>query len=165
LIKFSTHELKDVLTKGLMERALEGDLTDRLGYDRHAVKDRDDGNSRNGVTSKRVKTGSREIDIEVPRDRVKVWATGHVQTHAVYLVLALMLERSQGVAGAVGEAEGAKFWLGVLTELKNRGVEDIPITVIDGLKGFPEAIEGVVHRAQMQLCIVHMVRASLHYVA
>ena len=52
-----------------MERALEGELTDHLGYDRHAVEGRDGGNSRNGVTSKRVKTGSREIDLEVPRDR------------------------------------------------------------------------------------------------
>ena len=61
--------LLDTLTTRLMERALEGELTDPLGYDRHAVEGRDGGNSRNGVTSKRVKTGSREIDLEVPRDR------------------------------------------------------------------------------------------------
>jgi putative transposase len=65
----------------------------------------------------------------------------------------------------VGEAEGAKFWLGVLTELKNRGVEDILITAIDGLKGVPEAIGTGFPQAQIQLCIVHMVRASLCCVA
>ena len=89
-----------------------------------------------------------------------------MQTHAVYLALALTLEGHKELLGLwVGEAEGAKFWLSVLTELKNRGVEDILITAIDGLKGFPEAIESVFPRAQIQLCIVHMVRGSLRYVA
>jgi hypothetical protein len=92
---------------------------------------------------------------------VQVRATGHVQTHAVYLALALTLEGHKELLGLwVGEAEGARFWLGVLTELKNRGVEDILITAIDGLKGFPEAIESVFPRAQIQLCIVHMVWMS-----
>jgi putative transposase len=61
--------------------------------------------------------------------------------------------------------EGAKFWLQVLTELQNRGVEDIFIACVDGLKGFPEAIETVYPKAQVQLCIVHLVRASLNYVS
>jgi len=61
--------------------------------------------------------------------------------------------------------EGAKFWLGVLTELKNRGVKDILIVCVDGLKGFPQAIESVYPQARVQLCIVHMVRASLNYVS
>ncbi len=60
--------------------------------------------------------------------------------------------------------EGAKFWLNVLTELKNRGVRDIYLVCIDGLKGFPQAIESVFPKAEVQLCIVHMVRASLNYV-
>ena len=64
----------------------------------------------------------------------------------------------------VGESEGAKFWLSVLTELKNRGVQDILIAAVDGLKGFPEAIESVYPKTQIQLCIVHMVRNSLRYV-
>jgi len=65
----------------------------------------------------------------------------------------------------VGEAEGAKFRLSVLTELKNRGVQDMLIAAIDGLTGFPEAIESVVPKTQVQLCIVHMVRGSLRFVS
>jgi putative transposase len=61
--------------------------------------------------------------------------------------------------------EGAKFWLSVLTELKNRGVKDMLIVCVDGLKGFPQAIEAVFPQAQVQLCIVHLVRASLNYVS
>lgn len=64
----------------------------------------------------------------------------------------------------VAQSEGAKFWLGVLTELKNRGVQDIFIGCVDGLKGFPEALEAVFPRTKVQLCLVHMVRQSLGYV-
>jgi putative transposase len=63
------------------------------------------------------------------------------------------------------ENEGAKFWLQVVTELKNRGVKDIFIACVDGLKGFPEAIEAIFPKTQIQLCIVHMVRHSLNYVS
>ena len=63
------------------------------------------------------------------------------------------------------QAEGAKYWLQVLTEMKNRGVEDVFIACVDGLTGFPDAIETVFPRAQVQLCIVHQVRASLNYVS
>lgn len=63
------------------------------------------------------------------------------------------------------ETEGAKFWLGIITELKNRGVKDIFIACVDGLKGFPEAIEAVFPHTQVQLCIVHLVRSSLAYVS
>jgi len=65
----------------------------------------------------------------------------------------------------IGEAEGAKFWLAVLTELQSRGVEDILIACIDGLTGFPDAIESVFPRTEIQLCIVHLVRNSLRYVS
>lgn len=64
----------------------------------------------------------------------------------------------------IAQTEGAKFWLSVVTELKNRGVQDIFIACVDGLKGFPEAIEAVYPKAAVQLCIVHMVRNSLNYV-
>ena len=199
--------LLDELTKRVMERALEGELTDHLGYEKHATEGRDGGNSRNGHTRKRVKTDTSELEIEVPRDRegsfdpqlvrkrqrrlpgfdekvialyargmttreiqghlkelykveispslvsavtdavledvkawqgrpleavysivyldaihVKVRSQGHAQTHAVYLALALTLEGNKELVGLwVGEADGAKFWLSVLTELKNRG--------------------------------------------
>lgn len=243
--------LLDALTKRVMERVLEGELTDHLGYEKHAREGRNGGNSRNGRTRKRVKTDTSEFEIEVPRDRdstfdpqfvrkgqrrlggfdekvialyargmttreiqghlkelykvevspslisavtdavlddvkawqgrpldavypivyldaihVKVRSRGHVQTHAVYLALALNLEGNKELLGLwVGEAEGAKFWLSVLTELRNRGVEDILIASIDGLKGFPEAIESVFPKTQVQLCVVHLVRGSLRFVA
>ncbi len=243
--------LVDDLTKRLMERVLEGELTEHLGYVKHAAEGRNGGNSRNGRTSKRVKTGAGELELEIPRDRegtfepvliakgqrrlpgfdekvialysrgmtlseiqghlkeiykvevspslistvtdavlddVRTWQarpleavypivyldaihlklrnSGHVQNQAVYLALALTLEGEKELLGLwVGEAEGAKFWLSVVTELKNRGVRDILIASVDGLKGFPEAIATVFPETQVQLCIVHMVRGSLRYVA
>ena len=239
------------LTRRLVERVLEGEMTDHLGYEKHAQEGRNGGNSRNGKTGKRVKTDSAEIGIEVPRDRdgsfdpqmvakgqrrlpgfdekvialyargmttreiqghlkelyqtdvsptlisavtdavmedvrawqaraleplypivyldaihVKLRAAGHVQSQAVYLALAINLQGHKELLGLwVGEAEGAKFWLGVLTELKNRGVGDILIAAVDGLKGFPDAIEAVFPKTQVQLCIVHLIRSSLRYVS
>jgi putative transposase len=230
---------------------LEGELTEHLGYEKHATEGRNGGNSRNGRSTKRVKTDAGEVAIEVPRDRegtfepqlvakgqrrlpgfdekvialyargmttreiqahlkeiykvevspslistvtdavlddVKAWqsrplealypivyldaihvkmrTSGHVQAQAVYLALALTLEGDKELLGMwVGEAEGAKFWLSVLTELKNRGVRDMLIAAVDGLAGFPDAIESVFPKTQVQLCIVHMVRGSLRYVS
>lgn len=238
------------LTKRLLERALEGELTEHLGYEKHAAEGRNGGNSRNGRGRKRVKTDTGEVEIEVPRDRdgsfepqlvpkgqrrlpgfdekvialyargmttreiqghlkeiyqvevspslistvtdavlddVKAWQSrplealypivyldaihvkmrtaGHVQTQAVYLALALTMDGEKELLGLwVGEVEGAKFWLSVLTELKNRGIQDMLIASVDGLAGFPEAIESVFPKTQVQLCIVHMVRGSLRYV-
>ncbi|MCJ7629418.1 MAG: IS256 family transposase [Longimicrobiales bacterium] len=239
------------LTRRLVERVLEGEMTAHLGYEKHAQEGRDGGNSRNGKTGKRVKTDSVEIGIEVPRDRdgtfdpqmvakgqrrlpgfdekvialyargmtvreiqahlkelyqvevsptlisavtdavmedvrawqaraldpvypivyldaihVKLRTAGHVKSQAVYLALAITLQGQKELLGLwVGEAEGAKFWLSVLTELKNRGVEDILIAAVDGLKGFPDAIEAVFPKTQVQLCIVHLIRSSLRYVS
>jgi putative transposase len=239
------------LTRRLVERVLEGEMTAHLGYERHAQEGRNGGNSRNGKTSKRVKTDSAEMGIEVPRDRegnfdpqmvakgqrrlpgfdekvialyargmttreiqghlkelyqvevsptlisavtdavmedvrawqaraldpvypivyldaihVKLRRAGHVQSQAVYLALAINLHGHKELLGLwVGEAEGAKFWLSVLTELKNRGVQDILIAAVDGLKGFPDAIEAVFPKTQVQLCIVHLIRSSLRYVS
>ena len=243
--------LLEDLTKRLLERALEGELTEHLGYEKHATEGRNGGNSRNGRSTKRVKTDAGEVAIEVPRDRegtfepqlvakgqrrlpgfdekvialyargmttreiqahlkeiykvevspslistvtdavlddVKAWqsrplealypivyldaihvkmrTSGHVQAQAVYLALALTLEGDKELLGMwVGEAEGAKFWLSVLTELKNRGVRDMLIAAVDGLAGFPDAIESVFPKTQVQLCIVHVVRGSLRYVS
>lgn len=97
---------------------------------------------------------------------LKMRAEGRVQNTAVYLALGINLEGHKELLGLwIGESEGAKFWLGVLTELQNRGVEDILIACVDGLKGFPEAIESVYPKTQVQLCIVHMVRHSLRFVS
>ena len=239
------------LTRRLVERVLEGEMTAHLGYEKHAQEGRDGGNSRNGRTSKRIKTDTAELAIEVPRDRdstfepvmvakgqrrlpgfdekvialyargmttreiqghlkelygvevsptlisavtdavmedVRAWQAraleavypivyldaihvklrtgGHVERQAVYLALAINLQGQKELLGLwVGEAEGAKFWLSVLTELKNRGVQDIFIAAVDGLKGFPDAIEAVFPRTQVQLCIVHLIRGSLRYVS
>jgi|SRR5579862_5897487 putative transposase len=97
---------------------------------------------------------------------VKMRHEGRVENRAVYVAIGVNLEGRKDVLGLWTSAnEGAKFWLGVLTELKNRGVKDILIACVDGLKGFPQAIESVYPQARVQLCIVHMVRASLNYVS
>jgi putative transposase len=98
--------------------------------------------------------------------RVKVRHDGRVINKAVYLAIAVTFNGVKEVLGMwTAETEGAKFWLSVVTELKNRGVKDIFIACVDGLKGFPEAIETVFPETQVQLCIVHMVRHSLNYVS
>ena len=90
---------------------------------------------------------------------------GRVENRAVYVAMGIDLDGRKDVLGLWTSAnEGAKFWLTVLTELRNRGVRDVYLVCVDGLKGFPQAIEMVFPNAQVQLCIVHMVRASLNYV-
>jgi putative transposase len=243
--------LLDDLTRRLVNRALEGEMTHHLGYAPHSPAGQHSGNSRNGKTTKTVKGQTGEMEIAVPRDRngafepqlvkkhqrrlpgfddkvvalyargmttreitghlkelygvdvspslisavtdtviedVKAWqgrpldavypivyldaihlkmrAEGQVQNQAVYLALGINLDGYKELLGLwIGESEGSKFWLGVLTELKNRGVEDILIACVDGLKGFPEAIETVYPKTQVQLCIIHLVRHSLRYVS
>jgi putative transposase len=239
------------LTKRLVERALEGEMTTHLGYEKHAPEGKNSGNSRNGKTAKEVKGDFGEVEIEVPRDRngqfepqlvkkgqrrlpgfdekvmalyargmttreiqghlhelygvevspalisnvtdavleeVKTWQNrplesvypimyldaihlklrrnGHIQSQAVYLALGINLEGHKDLLGLwVGESEGSKFWLNVLTELQNRGIQDILIACVDGLQGFPEAIETAYPKTEVQLCIVHLVRNSLKYVS
>ena len=97
---------------------------------------------------------------------VKVRDSGAVRVKAVYLALGINLAGEKELLGLwIAQTEGAKFWLQVVTELKNRGVADIFIACVDGLKGFPEAIEAVYPKTAVQLCIVHLVRYSLNYVS
>jgi putative transposase len=97
---------------------------------------------------------------------VKVRDAGAVRVKAVYLTLGINLAGEKELLGLwIAQTEGAKFWLQVVTELKNRGVQDIFIACVDGLKGFPEAIETVFPKTDVQLCIVHLVRHSLNYVS
>jgi putative transposase len=238
------------LTKAVLERALQAEITDHLGFDKHDPAGHHSGNTRNGSSRKTLKGNFGELELETPRDRqatfepkivakgqtrfsgfddkiismyargmsvreiqghleeiygvevsptlisnvtdavieeVKIWQTspleevypivyldalmvkirdnGHVQNKAIYVVIGVNLEGQKEVLGLwAAQTEGAKFWLQVLTELRNRGVQDIFIACVDGLKGFPEAIETVYPRAEVQLCIVHLVRASLNYV-
>jgi putative transposase len=238
------------LTKAILERALQAELTDHLGFEKHDPAGHHSGNTRNGTGRKALKGDFGELELETPRDRqasfepkivakgqtrftgfddkiismyargmstreiqghleeiygievsptlisnvtdaiveeVKAWQSraleelypivyldammvkmrdgGHVQNQAIYVVLGVDLTGQKEVLGLwVAQQEGAKFWLQVLTELKNRGVKDIFIACVDGLKGFPEAIEALYPHTEVQLCIVHLVRASLNYV-
>ena len=238
------------LTKLLVERALEAELTEHLGHQRHEAVANAGGNTRNGRSKKTLKGDFGELPIEVPRDRhgsfepqlipkhqtrwagfddkiislyargmtvreiqahlqemygtevspslissvtdavadeVKAWQArplepiypivyldcihvkvreGAVRVKAVYLAIGITMAGEKEVLGLwLAQTEGAKFWLQVVTELRNRGVQDIFIACVDGLKGFPEAIEAVFPKAVVQLCIVHMVRHSLNYVS
>lgn len=239
------------LTKALVERAMEAELTHHLGYEKHDPVGYGSGNSRNGTSKKRLKGDFGEVDIAVPRDRnasfepqivpkgetrftgfddkilsmyargmttrdiqnhleemygvevspallsnvtdavreeVRTWQSrpldalypivyldalmvkmrdnGVVQNRAVYVALGVTREGRKEVLGLWSSAnEGAKFWLQVLTELKNRGLQDIFLACVDGLKGFPQAIETVYPQTTVQLCIVHLVRGSLQDVS
>jgi putative transposase len=114
---------------------------------------------------------SRPLDVVYPIVyldciHIKVRDAGTVRTKAIYLALGLNLSGEKELLGLwIAQTEGAKFWLQVVTELKNRGVQDIFIACVDGLKGFPEAIETVYPKTAVQLCIVHLVRYSLNYVS
>jgi putative transposase len=96
---------------------------------------------------------------------VKMRHDGRVENRAVYVAIGIDLEGRKDVLGLwTSASEGAKFWLNVLTELRNRGVRDMYLVCVDGLKGFPQVIESIFPKAQVQLCIVHMIRASMNYV-
>jgi putative transposase len=96
---------------------------------------------------------------------VKMRHEGRVENRAVYIAIGVRMDGFKDVLGLwTADTEGPKFWLMVTTELRNRGVQDIFIACVDGLKGFPEAIEAVFPKTQVQLCIVHLIRNSLKYV-
>ncbi len=98
--------------------------------------------------------------------QVKMRDAGHIRNKAVYLAIGVNMQGNKEPLGIwIAKTEGAKFWLQVVSELKNRGVEDIFIACVDGLKGFPQAIASVFPQTQVQLCIVHMIRHSLAYVS
>lgn len=242
------NEFSQMLKKITVEAALNAEMDEHLGYEKHAqsvIK-----NSRNGKTTKRIKTEDGEFILETPRDRdgsfepklikkhqsrftsmdekilwlyaqgmstreitqafdewygadisptlisrvtnsvidqvvewqsrpldsiypivyldclvVKIRQDKRIINKSIFLALGINIEGQKELLGIwVAENEGAKFWLGVLTELQNRGVEDILIACVDGLKGFPDAINSVFPQTHIQLCIVHMVRNSLKYV-
>lgn len=97
--------------------------------------------------------------------RAKIGDEGTVKNKAVYLALGVRADSTKDILGIwIKQTEGAKFWLRVMTKLKNRGLEDLLIAVVDGLKGFPQAINAVFPQAQIQTCIVHLMRNSLDFV-
>src|SRR5436190_6148370 len=238
------------LTKRLVERAMEVELTDHLGYEPHQEPPGGTGNTRNGLIPKTLATEHGSVGINTPRDRqgtfepqivrkgqrrfegfdgkilalyarglstrdieahladiygvkvgrdlisrvtdavmddVRAWQQraledvypvifldalvlkvregGSVQRRACYLALGVAMDGDRDVLGMwFQETEGAKFWMQVLSELKQRGVRDILIACVDGLKGFPEAIEAIFPQTTVQTCIVHLIRHSLKYV-
>ena len=96
---------------------------------------------------------------------LKIRTEGKVQNRAVYVALGVTMEGQKDLLGLwIGQSEGAKFWLNILTELQNRGIKDILIAAVDGLTGFPDAIATIYPKTEVQLCIVHMVRNSMRYV-
>jgi len=98
--------------------------------------------------------------------RVKVRDEGTVRNKAVYVALLVRLDGTEEVLGLwIEQTEGAKFWLRVMNELKDRGVEDILIAVVDGLKGLPDAIAAVFPQTQVQACIIRLVRNALDFVS
>jgi transposase-like protein len=237
------------LTKRVLESALDGEITDHLGYDKGDPAGKNGGNSRNGARGKTVLTEVGPVDIAVPRDRdgtfepqivkkrqrrlsgvedmvislsAKGLTTGEICAHLaevygaevsrstistitdkviegmaewqnrpldavypvifldavhvkirdgkvanrpIYLALAVTVDGTRDILGlwAGDGGEGAKFWLHVLTELKNRGVADVCMVVCDGLKGLPEAIEATWPQAVVQTCVIHLLRASFRY--
>ena len=239
------------LTKRVLESALEGEITDHLGYDKHDAEGRGSGNSRNGTRAKTVLTDVGPVEVRVPRDvagtfepqivkkrqrrlsgvdemvlslsakglthgeisahlaevyGVEVskatittitdkvmegmaeWSNrpldrvypvlfvdainvkirdGQVANRPVYVVMAVTAEGHRDILGiwAGDGGEGAKYWLHVFTELKNRGVDDVLMLVCDGLKGLPEAVETVWPRTIVQTCVVHLLRNSFRYAA
>ena len=239
------------LKKLALERMLQAEMTEHLGYEKHASEGFDGGNSRNGSSTKTVVLDSGAVELAVPRDRdgsfepqvvrkgqrrlkgfddklislyargltvreiqahvreiydvevspaliskvtdqvletvrewqkrtldrvypilyldgfvVKVRKDGAVRNRTVYIALAVNMSGRKEVLGLwIADTEGAKFWLHVINDLKNRGVEDILIASVDGLKGFPEAIESAFPRTVVQTCVVHMVRSSTNLVS
>ena len=238
------------LTSRIMNRAMQTELTDHLGYEAGDPAGRGSGNNRNGTSSKTVLTDAGAVPVSVPRDRngdfeprlipkhqrrlngfndivislvargmstrdvqahiadayqveispelvskitdavlpelrawqsrpldtvypivyldaivVKVRADSHVVNRPVYIALGVDLDGRKHVLGLwLGKGdEGAKFWLGTLTEIRNRGVADVLIVCCDGLTGFPDAIETVWPQATVQTCVVHLIRNSLKY--
>lgn len=248
------HDLNDfskMLTKLTVETALNAELTEHLGYEKHQNSPEGTQNARNGTTKKKLKGSHGEIIIESPRDRegsfepqllpkhqsrltqmddqiltlyakglstreivdtfkemydadvsatlvskvtervleqitswqarpldavypivyldcivIKIRENQTVINKAIYLALGVNMDGHKDLLGLwISQNEGAKFWLSVLTELKARGVQDILIACVDGLKGFPEAIAAEFPQTRVQLCIVHMIRGSLKYVS
>jgi len=233
-----------------MEQMLEGELDSHLGYEKHSPEGINTGNSRNGKTSKTVKTTLGEVELEVPRDRngsfepvlipkrsrkveaiediiislyargmtvrdieaqirevygynisdatisnvtakvqilvtewqsrplssmyyvvwmdgivFKVRQNGKVINKTVYLAVGLNSEGHKEMLGMwLGEGESASFWMGVMTDLRARGVEDILITSTDNLKGFTEAIVSIFPQSVTQICVVHQIRNASRYV-
>jgi len=238
------------LSKALIERMMQAELTEQIGYEKNESGEKETDNRRNGKSTKTLRTDQGPMEIEVPRDRdgefepkvipkhqrewrgfddkilsmyglglstkaiqenikdiynveispelisrvtdevkglVEEWRNrpleqfypviffdalrvnirdeGHISKKAIYLALAIRPDGQKELLGMwIERNEGSKFWMGILNELKNRGIQDVLIAAVDGLTGFPDAINAVFPETEVQLCMVHMVRNSVKYV-
>lgn len=249
-----TDGIKDML-KDLMgstiQRMLNSELDDELGYEKYDTQNKETANSRNGFSKKTVRSEYGDVDLDIPRDRngefepqivkkhqteikgiegqiISMYAKGmsnrDIETHlnelygievsptliskitdrilpeikewqnrmlksvysivfmdaihysvrkdgivvkkAVYIAIGIDLDGQKDILGMwIGEAESSKFWLGIMNEIRNRGVRDILIASVDGLNGFPDAIRAVYPHTEIQRCIVHQIRNSTKYVS
>ena len=154
-------------SRGMTTREIEGHLKEMYGVDVSAALI----SSVTEAVMEEVKTWrSRPLEetyaiLYLDARRVKIREGGHGQNRAIYVAIAVNMQGNKEVLGLwAADNEGAKFWLQILTDIQNRGAKDFFIACVDGLKGFPEAIESVYPRTEVQLYIVHLVRASLNYV-
>ena len=165
-----------LLKKISVEAALNAEMTHYPGYEKKELYDADISPAliskvTDAVMEQVVEWQNRPLDAVYPivyLDCIvlKVRQYSRVINKSVFLALGINIEGQKELPGMwLAENEGAKFWLNVLTELKNRGLNDILIACVDGLKGFPDAINTVYPEARIQLCIVHMVRNSLRFVS
>ena len=147
---FNKDGLVDELKKALSERILNTELDEHLDADGVEGKP----NHRNGYSKKSVLTGTSKMTLSVPRDRAGTFDPKLIAKYQRrFPVLGIWIEQT----------EGAKFWLRVVNELKTCGAQDILIAVVDGLKGFPEAINAVFPQTIVQTCIVHLIRHSMDF--
>ena len=154
--------------KGMTTRDIESHIEDIYGLELSATSI---SNITNTIIPMVKEWQSRPLDAVYPivfLDAVhfKVKDDSHIVTKAAYTCLGIDLQGQKDMFGIwIGQAESSKFWMGVLTELKNRGVKDILIACVDGLKGFTEAIESVFPNTTVQKCVIHQIRNSLKYIA
>ena len=162
------HKIISMYARGLSVREIRGHLEEIYGLDVSpdlisAVTD--------AVLEEVAEWQNRPLDAVFPlvffdAIRVKIRDEGFVRNKAVYVALGILPNGAKEILGIwIEQTEGAKFWLRVMNELKNRGIADILIAVVDGLKGFPEAITAVFPQAVVQTCIVHLIRHSLDFVS
>ena len=141
----------------ILEGALDEELDEELGYSKYDYRNKETDNSRNGHSSKTMHTSYGDMDAT----HYHVRSEGSIVKRAVYIALGIDMNGKKDVLGMyVGENESAKFWLSIMNGLKNRGVEDILIACVGGLNGFPQAIEAVYPKTEIQQCIIHQIRNS-----
>ena len=149
-------ELQEIL-KDLMadtvQSMLEAEIDDELGYSKYDYQNKETSNSRNGYYPKTITASDGEFVVDIPRDREGSFEPKVVKK-AVYVAIGVKIDGTKEVLGHwVGTNESSKYWLSVLTEIRNRGVENILIISIDNLKGFSEAIQAVYPYTEIQKCI------------